>query len=1015
MGSITPSAPATHPVTNARFVHVPSRTPDVQEIPRPGSVGATPQAESHSPAPGHILQPPSNRLEAGQNTHAPNVSHGGPPSSSSTSHEHGPPPPPAKRRRTENTPSIPPAYMPSVPPACIPPLIPTLEQYVQASGGEQALDGSVEKPRIMLLREACKTEDTFFIFLHQLFSMWSLKRQDVRACIPLSQSTVNEAFAILETVLKKNQLISPPHQQWFSRFPVPLGQFDRWNNGGVIIQQIARFLSALVKDYGNLAIAAIHRKYPFLVDELLSRLSCYSPVLQYILFTACRRRLGVPDGQFGGPMEQAFREDQHRHRAPGQNNQFLVPFTHAGEIEQRNSGLIHFYRQTVQAATRQTSGQSNLRSPPMLNTSAPLQQQASASMQGQTQPPNRMSPVHNAQQHQAAPIAYSVPNYLPALYPSMALPPSPQAPTAATNPYTTPQTPTVTGPTQMASLGANTSTSHPQIRNAPHSNPQHPAVSNVWGQQPQPVQFVWQQQQALNQGQQLRAQQVNQQLNQQHYVQNLQISTSNPAQVNPQPMTQSPVSNAPSYRTTHPAQSPRLQQIRPSPWMLQQIQTSMSPTGFVAGVAHPGSTPTAQSPTHQIQRGAQQRQRTVTANDRLLPPKGAMIGRTEWPHEPADRKSVMMSLHQAHVRSPKRVIKDGETERFYQSVKSLSVAPTPVAPKKTMYEFRFDVTEEQFALVAAKSKNPTALLPVVEHFNGALRWRIRCCVVRGPNGPLREEEWVGLEMDWPAYIHMTLNNKALDIRRQRHNGKDQPTEITDYIVCGTNVLLVAIHGPQGEQVKNRHLAVEMLETLSHSSAVRDVWARGVTPEEQTLKTIKRRLTSSLDDEVSFEAPDLPIDLADPFSSTIFKIPARGATCTHMECFDLENWLNTRPSKTPVKCPHRQVECDCRDPGEPSNPDKWRCPICSKDARPYSLRIDGFLLNVRTQLEEEGRLHTKCLRVKADGSWSVVLEADDDGESDEEERHGSRPAATAKGKAVQVPTAPRREVEVIEID
>ncbi|KAH6840633.1 hypothetical protein B0I37DRAFT_219651 [Chaetomium sp. MPI-CAGE-AT-0009] len=998
MGSIAPSAPTTHPVTNARFVHVPSHTPDVQEIPRPEDAGLTPQVENHSPAPRYISQPPSNGAGGGENMRPPNVSRGGAPSST-ISHEHEPPRPPSKRRRTEKT--------PSTPTACTAPLIPTLEQYILASGGERALDGTVEKPRIMLLREALKTEDTFFIFLHQLFSMWSLNKQDMRACIPLNQSTVDEAFAILETVLKKNQLMSPAHQQWFSRFPVSGGRFNQWNNGTVIIQQIARFLSALVKDYGSLAIAAIHRRYPFLVDELLSRLSCYSPVLQYILFTACRRRLGVPDGHFGGSMEQAFREDQHRHRAAGQHHQFLVPFTHAREIEQRNSGLIHFYKQTVQAVAFQVSGQSNLRSPPILNTSH--LPQAGASTQGQTAPPNRMSPAQNAQRHQTAPIAYSAPSHLPALYPRMTLPPSPQAPTAATSPHTTPQAPTATGPTQIASLGTNTSASHPQIRNAPHLNPHHPAVSNVWAQQPQPVQFVWQQQQAPNQGQQLRPQQ----LNQQQYRQNLQINTSSPAQISLQPMTQSPASTTPSSRTTHPAQSPRSQQMRSSPWM-QQVQTPMSP-GFAASVGHPGLTPTAQSPAPQIQRGVQQRQRIVTANDRLLPPKGTMIGRTEWPHEPADRKSVMMSLHQAHVRSPKRVIKAGETERFYQSVKSLPVAPTPVAPKKTMYEFRFDVTEEQFALVAAKSKDPRALLPVVEHFNGALRWRIRCCVARGSSGPVKEEEWVGWEMDWPAYIHMTLNHKALDVRRQRHNGKDQPTEITDYVICGTNVLLVAIHGPQGEQGKNRHLGVEMLETLSHSSAVRTVWSQGVTPEEQTLRTIKKRLTSSVDDEVSFEAPDLPIDLADPFSSTIFKIPARGSTCTHMECFDLENWLNTRPSKTPVKCPHRQVECDCRDAIEPSNPDKWRCPICSKDARPYSLRIDGFLLKVRKQLEEEGRLRTKCLRVKADGTWSVVLEADDDGESDEEERHGSQPAVTVKGKAVQIPTAARRDVEVIEID
>jgi hypothetical protein len=377
-----------------------------------------------------------------------------------------------------------------------------------------------------------------------------------------------------------------------------------------------------------------------------------------------------------------------------------------------------------------------------------------------------------------------------------------------------------------------------------------------------------------------------------------------------------------------------------------------------------------------------------------------------------------MSLHQAHVRSPKRVIKNGEAERFYQAVKSLPVEPTPVAPKKTLFTFRFEVTEEQSALAARKSKLPGTLLPVVEHFNGALRWRVRCCMPPSSSKPLTQQQWVTLDGNWPSFMHMTLNNRVLDIRRRPHNGKDLPTEVTDFVVPGTNVLKIALHEAPGEPSQSRLLAVELLETLSHSTIVKSIWSQGAIPEQQTLNTIKKRLTSSADDEIAFEAPDLAIDLADPFSSTIFKIPARGVDCTHMECFDLENWLNTRPAKPPLSCPHKKVKCTCPNTAEPSNPDKWRCPICSKDARPYSLRIDGFLLKVRAQLEGEGKLHTKSLRVKADGSWSVVLEADDDGASDDEgfpAAPASAPTSAVARKAPQVPALPRREVEVIELD
>jgi hypothetical protein len=54
-----------------------------------------------------------------------------------------------------------------------------------------------------------------------------------------------------------------------------------------------------------------------------------------------------------------------------------------------------------------------------------------------------------------------------------------------------------------------------------------------------------------------------------------------------------------------------------------------------------------------------------------------------------------------------------------------------------------------------------------------------------------------------------------------------------------------------------------------------------------------------------------------------------------------------------------------------------------------------------------------MRVKANGSWSVVLEEDDDG-SDGEGVPRPAAVAAAKPKAAQAPVV-RREVEVIELD
>jgi hypothetical protein len=371
-------------------------------------------------------------------------------------------------------------------------------------------------------------------------------------------------------------------------------------------------------------------------------------------------------------------------------------------------------------------------------------------------------------------------------------------------------------------------------------------------------------------------------------------------------------------------------------------------------------------------------------------------------------------------------MRDGATGRFYQAVKSLAVKPTPVTPRNAIYEFSFEVTEEQFALLATRSKQPGILLPVVEHFNGALRWRVRCCMIPSLSSPLTEQQWVTRDVKWPPNIFVTFNQNALEIRRDTHNGKDLPAEITNFIVRGTNILKVVFPELQPGGAQDRYIAVEMIETLSHLNIINTVRSFGMIPEEETLGIFKKRLSSSPDDDVTIEAHDLPIDLADPFSSTIFKTPARGVDCTHLECFDLEIWLNTRPSKPPIKCSHGQVDCGCKTV-EPSNPDKWRCPICSKDARPYSLRIDSFLSKVREQLEREGKLRAKCIRVKADGSWSAVVEDDDDGVSDGED---GLPSTRNKGKgkaqalasfagtatsSASATNARRQEVEIIEID
>jgi hypothetical protein len=241
--------------------------------------------------------------------------------------------------------------------------------------------------------------------------------------------------------------------------------------------QIGTFMSALIKKHEPLLNAATQRNYPFLVDELLSYLNCYSSVLQFILFTACRRRLGVSEDHLGNRMEQAFRDDQSRHRHPATGQYVLLPVTRDGEIEERNAALISFYKLIVEAAVPRESNQPNLGTPPIPGTPVP-QQLDCPSMQ------------NTQQQHQAVSPPYPSPNTFPQAYPSSILPPLRQSPMAAMNSYTGPQ---ATGRPGSQAESPSSGTQAPQQH---RQTAQDPSVKNRPGNIiPNPLQHQQQKQQ----------------------------------------------------------------------------------------------------------------------------------------------------------------------------------------------------------------------------------------------------------------------------------------------------------------------------------------------------------------------------------------------------------------------------------------------------------------------------------------------------------------------------------------
>jgi len=354
-------------------------------------------------------------------------------------------------------------------------------------------------------------------------------------------------------------------------------------------------------------------------------------------------------------------------------------------------------------------------------------------------------------------------------------------------------------------------------------------------------------------------------------------------------------------------------------------------------------------------------------------------------------------LHQAHIRSP-RQLPDSlaeASERHYQSVRKLALRPVSVAPRAAVHKLKFHLSDKDRDRLAHVETMQDSLSRAQRYRNGSLRIRVRCCYVVDDQVPdMSDSEWVMKQVTWPERVFLEINRIPLSIRRKAHYAKDLPVDIVASVLLEENHLHVwvpeAADCPRDVPKDSQpYLAVELVETLSHSAILSLIKTHGIQPRSTTLGLIEKRLACSKDtdnDEIAMVNHEIAIDLADPFSSRIFKIPVRGIDCTHLECFDLETWLNSRLGKRKT-CMFGAWSLSCKTcPSEPSFVDKWKCPLCSSDARPYSLRIDEWLSGVRDKLEADGNLKAKSIVVSADGTWKIKelpLNDEDDKSSDEE--------------------------------
>ncbi|PSR98960.1 hypothetical protein BD289DRAFT_64721 [Coniella lustricola] len=899
----------------------------------------------------------------------------------------------------------------------------SLEQKIASLGGLQSLYRA-DRTRFQLLMLACQRQDAVFLHLHLMLCSWSLN-PDARLQIPPNAvKAVSRAFEVIQVFIYNNSDITMANLEWFAGFGPP----EIAHAHSQTSVQAADFLMSL-GDTNQFQPSISDRGYPYLFDELLGVYKCTSHVMQNIMFEAARQLLNYHE-PFYARAQQLFEFDRHNHLdETGRTRPIPLFPADPNEIPRQNAKLIREY----QNLAAQAFDMMHARPGAMTHQQQQQQQQVQwMRPAGYTRQSIQFQPIQTA--HLQPANAGSSPNTVGRMAYLNVVPiqvPSQVDTSYNRNSRPPVMSPTMQHPTQFPNPAMNSNVGSPEYQqrsSQPTLNwnvyrPEYSAnlspTANVFPSMLANANHVA----AVPAGrQQVRA------INQTYIM-----------PYSPQAAQQQVVSGPAMLTSDSRSYFAETQQrMRP----LSPPTSATFPLPPQRGRGQPPGVP-MQIPSHNIHtnataQAAASRSRSTLLRTppsyeaRFIPPSDFNIDRSQYPHSHHELKSLFMSLHQAHVRSPPRTRRVGEVdERYYQSVQSLALAPFRLT---YCHDVDFNISGDDFARTHQRPKSPSPLQPsslTRQYWHGSLRFRIRCCRLRS-DGPVEESDWVCKEVMWPQHIFIDLNGHKLSIRREAHNGKDLPAEVTDHLLAGKNRLKVIVPraGPTAPDRRGNifYLAIEVTETVRHSDLLNEIQTQRRQDRHVTLNKIRSRITAvpeedgiAIVDRSGADASELSVGLTDPFSSRIYKTPARGIACAHMECFDLETWLNTRPIKQQLKCSHEDV-CTCPKNMEPTEPDRWKCPICSGDARPKSLYIDGFLADVRHELQEQNKLHTRSILVDADGKWRPVdLEEEDDDEeegSDGDGPHVRKGSVSVKKDLepiIESASVQRRAIEVIELD
>uniref|UniRef100_A0A8C5EZJ1 Zinc finger MIZ domain-containing protein 2-like n=1 Tax=Gouania willdenowi TaxID=441366 RepID=A0A8C5EZJ1_GOUWI len=193
-----------------------------------------------------------------------------------------------------------------------------------------------------------------------------------------------------------------------------------------------------------------------------------------------------------------------------------------------------------------------------------------------------------------------------------------------------------------------------------------------------------------------------------------------------------------------------------------------------------------------------------------------------------------------------------------------------------------------------------------------------------------------MNTNWPASVQVTfdlsvsVNATPLSIERGDNKTSHKPLYLKQVCQPGRNTVQITVTA-----CCCSHLFVlQLVHRPSVRSVLQGLMKKRLLPAEHCITKIKRNFSSGsipgtpgLNGEDGVEQTAIKVSLKCPITFRRIQLPARGHDCRHIQCFDLESYL--------------QLNCERGT---------WRCPVCNKTALLEGLEVDQYMLGILVYIQ-----------------------------------------------------------------